>query len=68
MLIFNGCFVDFRQELVFIGCEMKEELLRRHLDSCLLTDEELSQGPGSWERYEDPFPIVEHDHDHIDMN
>jgi len=54
---------DRRQELVFIGSDMKEEVLRSHLDRCLLTEEELQEGPNRWILLEDPFPVVEHDHD-----
>ncbi|EHN6806821.1 GTP-binding protein [Salmonella enterica] len=36
---------DARQELVFIGMNMDEPALRAHLDSALLTDAEMSEGP-----------------------
>lgn len=46
---------DRRQELVLIGCHLDEASLTKSLDSCLLTDEEMAEGPDSWADYEDPF-------------
>ena len=51
----------YRQELVFIGCNLKEALLRQHLDDCLLTDQEMQDGPQAWTQpdlYPDPFPEI----------
>lgn len=45
-----------RNELVFIGLGMDEELLTEELGGCLLTDEETLAGTAEWERMEDPFP------------
>lgn len=45
---------DARQELVFIGMNMDEPALRKHLDSALLTDVEMSEGPAKWRQYPDP--------------
>ncbi|HBD36329.1 MAG TPA: hypothetical protein DC084_22380, partial [Cupriavidus sp.] len=36
---------DARQEIVLIGVDMDEFELRRCLDACLLTDDEMAQGP-----------------------
>ena len=50
-----------RQELVFIGCNLKEAVLREHLDGCLLTDQEMQDGPQAWTQpdlYPDPFPEI----------
>ena len=47
---------DCRQELVFIGINMDEIALYDSLQSCLLTDEELSLGADNWSHFEDPFP------------
>ncbi|MFC7299553.1 zinc metallochaperone GTPase ZigA [Herminiimonas aquatilis] len=47
---------DARQELVLIGIKMDEPTLRKQLDDCLLTDDEMAEGPAAWEIYSDPFP------------
>jgi len=47
---------DCRQEMVFIGIAMDEIDLYDSLQACLLTDEELTDGPTSWSEYQDPFP------------
>ena len=50
-----------RQELVFIGCNLKEAVLRERLDGCLLTDQEMQDGPQAWTQpdlYPDPFPEI----------
>ncbi|MDR5777404.1 MULTISPECIES: zinc metallochaperone GTPase ZigA [unclassified Caballeronia] len=48
---------DARQELVLIGIEMDERALRQRLEACLLTNEEMAEGPQRWMQYEDPFPM-----------
>ncbi len=47
---------DRRQEIVFIGTNMKKEELETSLESCLLTDAEMATGPGLWMGFHDPFP------------
>ncbi|MET0331409.1 MAG: zinc metallochaperone GTPase ZigA [Dyella sp.] len=47
---------DARQELVLIGMGMDEPALRARLDACLLTDEEMVQGPAAWTTWLNPFP------------
>ncbi|MCA9892050.1 MAG: GTP-binding protein [Anaerolineae bacterium] len=47
---------DRRQELVFIGVELDEALLRSKLDACLLTDAEMRKHVIDWTTYDDPFP------------
>lgn len=48
---------DARQELVLIGMQMDEAVLRGRLDACLLDDVEMAQGPHEWMTYSDPFPL-----------
>ena len=47
---------DRRQELVFIGVDLDEVVLRSRLEACLLTDEEMSLGPNAWSNWEAPLP------------
>lgn len=49
-------FGDRRQEIVLIGIGMEEPALRQRLEACLLTDEEMAEGPQSWQDLPDPFP------------
>ncbi len=39
---------DARQELVLIGMDMDEAAMRARFDACLLSDEEMAQGPKTW--------------------
>ncbi|ENO90238.1 zinc metallochaperone GTPase ZigA [Thauera linaloolentis] len=47
---------DARQELVLIGIDMDEAMLRECFDLCLLTDTEMARGPESWAAWHNPFP------------
>src|SRR6185436_10159902 len=47
---------DRRQELAFIGAGLDEARLRAKLDSALLSEQELAQGPSQWAHWDDPFP------------
>ncbi len=49
-------FGDARQELVFIGVDMDEALLRAQLDTALLSDDELLLGTQGWTTFTDPVP------------
>ncbi|MRT58508.1 GTP-binding protein [Enterobacteriaceae bacterium RIT693] len=46
---------DARQEIVFIGIDMDEAVLRGTLEYALLTDMEMVEGPEAWARYYDPI-------------
>ena len=49
-------FGDRKNEIVFIGQNMNETLIRSHLDNCLLTDKELATQ--QWKKgYEDDWPV-----------
>merc|ERR1712088_1108428 len=41
-------YKDRRQEIVFIGHGMKADVIRKLLDDCLLTEEEMEMGPLMW--------------------
>lgn len=49
-------FGDMRQELVFIGQRLDENVMRKSLNDCLLSEEELLQGQEAWKMLDDPFP------------
>ena len=57
--VFDSEVGDCRQEVVFIGIEMKDEELVRALDQALLTDEEYAGGATAWSKLEDPLPAWE---------
>lgn len=46
---------DARQELVLIGMGMDEAALRAGFARCLLSDEEMAQGPRAWAAWRNPF-------------
>lgn len=49
-------FGDRKNEIVFIGQDMDEALIRKELNDCLATEEELSTG--EWKQgYEDEWPV-----------
>jgi len=52
----DDAYGDRTQELVFIGIDQDEAALRKHLDSCLLTDAEIESGLENWKTLPDPFP------------
>ncbi|MEM9185655.1 MAG: GTP-binding protein [Planctomycetota bacterium] len=58
---FREPYGDRRQEIVFIGIDMDRPVIESLLEDCLLTDEELEQGPEAWAGYEDPLPAIEFD-------
>lgn len=46
---------DARQEIVLIGMEMDESNLIDKFNNCLLNDEEMAQGPVTWQLMDNPF-------------
>lgn len=56
---YDGQYGDRRQELVFIGRDMDETLIRKVLDRCLLQDSEWLDGSEVWSTYSDPFQVTE---------
>lgn len=55
--VWDERFGDRRQEIVLIGIHMDADAMRQRLDACLLTDDEMAEGPERWKDYSDPFPI-----------
>jgi G3E family GTPase len=49
-------FGDRRQELVLIGVHWDKAMQVAMLETCLLNDEEMAQGPAAWAHFEDSFP------------
>ena len=54
-------FGDRRQELVFIGTDFDEGLIRQHLEEYLLDCDRME--PERWSSLHDPFPACEMQHD-----
>ncbi|TQV71081.1 GTP-binding protein [Aliikangiella marina] len=52
-------FGDMRQELVFIGQDLKQESICSALDYCLLEEDEVLLGKAHWKTLSDPFPLWE---------
>lgn len=50
-------FGDMRQELVFIGQNLAQAEMKKALDACLLTEEEVLMGKQQWANLNDPFPV-----------
>lgn len=46
---------DARQELGFTGMGINEDHLRKKLNTALLTEREIAEGPFIWTQYLDPF-------------
>ena len=52
----DDTFGDRKNEIVFIGQDLNEKLIRSLLDNCLSTNQEI--GTGKWESgYEDSWPV-----------
>lgn len=51
-----GPYGDRRQECVFIGIDMDKSWIENELNRCLLTDQEMADGPDVWKSYNDMLP------------
>ena len=63
---FEEPYGDRRQEIVFIGIDMDRPVIESLLEGCLLTDEEMDEGPVAWTSYHDPLPAIEADADDVE--
>lgn len=62
-------FGDRRQTFAIMALDVNRNTLQSQLDACLLSDEEMAEGPESWKNIADPFPswsshAHHHHHDH----
>jgi G3E family GTPase len=63
-------FGDRRQTFAIMALGADRRTLQSHLDACLLTDQEMADGPENWKNFDDPLPSWSshahhhHDHDH----
>ena len=48
MVDWNPLYGDRCQEIVFIGINMNKEEIEQNIRDCLLTDEEMEEGPDVW--------------------
>lgn len=60
---FDGKYGDRRQELVFIGIDLDQELIEERLQQCLLTDLEYATGTELWAQLPDPLPAIKVEED-----
>jgi G3E family GTPase len=54
--IWQAPYGDRRQEIVFIGANMKRTEIETQLNAALLTDAEMALGPTAWSTLRDPMP------------
>ena len=45
-----------RQELVFIGQGLDESAIKKALDECLVSEDDMLKGEEFWTNLDDPFP------------
>jgi len=55
----TATYGDRRQELVFIGTDMKEANIRKRLESALVSDQEFNHGHDHWASWPNPFATSE---------
>lgn len=56
-------FGDRRQEIAIIGIDMDESEIKDRLEECLLSSQEMKNGPESWSLWPDPLPDWHSDSD-----
>ena len=49
-------FGDMRRELVFIGQGLDESAIKKALDECLVSEDDMLKGEEFWTNLDDPFP------------
>ena len=49
-------FGDMRQELVFIGQGLDQSAIKKALDECLVSEDDMLKGEEFWTNLDDPFP------------
>ena len=49
-------FGDMIQELVFIGQGLDEAAMKKALDECLVSEDDMLKGAEFWTDLDDPFP------------
>ena len=49
-------FGDMSQELVFIGQGLDESAIKKALDECLVSEDDMLKGEEFWTNLDEPFP------------
>jgi G3E family GTPase len=57
-------FGDRRQTFAIMALDVDRPTLQSQLDTCLLTDQEMADGPEVWKNFDDPFPSWSSQADH----
>lgn len=56
--VWENPYGDRRQELVFIGAGLDRAKIESRLNTALLSDQEMEEGPEKWKTYYDPFAAM----------